>query len=301
VNIIFVHKQGWRFSYFLLCLIIAGSLGACSKPEKIPLTAKPVALDESTPVVEDAIETQNPTFSSRWIPQAGESLQIQFKGAPIDLTQNVEVYDLDLFETTLETIQAIHSQNKKVICYLNAGAWEDWRPDADQYPEKILGKDYEGWPGEKWIDIRKPSQLEPILTARLELCKQKGFDGVEPDNLDGYQIDSGFPITEEDQLTFNRWLASQAHTLGLAIGLKNDPDQMLELEPDFDFVLMEDCFQYEWCELAAPFLKSKKPVFAVEYTDWTKSLSPYCQSAEKLGLSLFLKNRELDAFRQTCP
>ena len=228
-------------------------------------------------------------------------MQIQFTGTTIDITQDVDVYDLDLFETQKDTIQAIHAQNKHVICYINAGAWEEWSPDADQYPEIVLGKDYKGWPGEKWIDIRKIDLLKPILIARLNLCKQKGFDGVEPDNLDGYQTETGFPLTEQDQLKFNRWLADQAHTYGLSIGLKNDPDQMLELEPDFDFVLMEDCFQYDWCDLGIPFLKSNKSVFMVEYTDQIKSLTPYCLTAEKLGLSLFPKNRELDAFRITCP
>ncbi len=96
-------------------------------------------------------------------------------------------------------------------------------------------------------------QLERILSARTALCQQKGFDGIEPDNLDGFQNETGFPISAEDQIAFNRWLAGLAHSYNLSIGLKNDPDQIELLESDFDFLIMEECFQYAWCDNAAPF------------------------------------------------
>lgn len=217
------------------------------------------------------------------------------------MTHDVKIYDLDLFETKSEDISILHSQGKKVICYINAGAWEDWRPDADQYSEDLLGNTYEDWPGERWLDIRQVSQLEPVLTSRLDSCKQKGFDGVEPDNLDAFQTDTGFPITAEDQLRFNQWLADQAHSRGLAIGLKNDPDQIADLYSYFDFAILEDCFQYDWCDKALPFISARKPVFAVEYTDRIDSLDAYCEDSKQMGYSLFLKNRSLDSFRMECP
>ena len=70
--------------------------------------------------------------------------------------------------------------------------------------------------------------------TRLRLCREKGFDAVEPDNIDAYTNDTGFPMTYEDQLRFNRWPASEAHALGLSIGLKVDPDQIHDLVFDFD-------------------------------------------------------------------
>lgn len=94
----------------------------------------------------------------RWQPEPGDRLQIQFSGKPVDLTHDVEIYDLDLFETKSEDISILHSQGKKAICYINAGVWEDWRPDADQYSEDLLGNTYEGWHGERWLDIRQVSQ-----------------------------------------------------------------------------------------------------------------------------------------------
>ena len=60
----------------------------------------------------------------------------------------------------------------------------------------------------------------PSCCARLDLCKAKGFDAVEPDNMEIYTNDTGFPLTYEDQLKFALWLADEAHKRGLAIGVE---------------------------------------------------------------------------------
>ena len=96
----------------------------------------------------------------------------------------------------------MHDQGRKVIGYISVGSWEDWRPDKDQFLADVLGKDYEGWPGEKWLDIRQIDRLAPIMLARLDLCKEKGFDAVEPDNIEIHDNDTGFPITYQDQLKY---------------------------------------------------------------------------------------------------
>ena len=43
------------------------------------------------------------------------------------------------------------------------------------------------------------------------------------------QIRQDFSLTAADQLDYNRFLAEQAHQRGLAIGLKNDLDQVASL------------------------------------------------------------------------
>ncbi len=150
---------------------------------------------------------------------------------------------------------------------MSAGSREDWRPDAGQFPPELLGKDYEGWPGEKWLDIRRIDLLAPILRARLDLCKAKGFERVEPDNIEIHDNDTGFPITYQDQLAYARWLADEAHARGLAIGLKNAPDMVADALPFFDFAITEDCYHQGWCDQVLPFIAAGKPVFAAEYTD----------------------------------
>jgi hypothetical protein len=235
-----------------------------------------------------------------WKPSVGNTIQIQYSGA-IDLTKTVNIYNLDMFETTTAQIAALHTRGRKVMCYINAGAWEDWRPDAAQFPAEVLGNDYEGWPGEKWLDIRRMDLLAPILRARLDQCRAKGFDGVDPDNVNGYLNNTGFPLTAQDQLNFNIWLANEAHARGLSIGLKNDSEQLSSLLAYYDWGLTEECFDQGWCGDLSPFIAAGKPVFAVEYTDTSIDFNAFCAQASSLGLSGILKNRELDAYVRVCP
>ena len=104
-----------------------------------------------------------------------------------------------------------------------------------------------GWPGERWLDIRRLSVLEPLMATRFDMCRDKGFDAVEPDNMDGYRNSTGFPLTAHDQLAYNRLIAELAHERGLAVGLKNDLDQIPELVGDFDFAVNEECAEYDEC------------------------------------------------------
>jgi len=170
------------------------------------------------------------------------------------------------------------------------------RPDAGAFPDAVKG-DSNGWSGERWLDIRRLDVLGPIMQRRLDLCKQKGFDAVEPDNVDGYTNSTGFPLTAADQLTYNRFLATAAHARGLSIGLKNDLDQAQTLEPDFDWALNEQCFQYNECGLLKPFSAAGKAIFEVEY-----NLDPaqFCPQARTLGIMSMKKKLSLDATQTTC-
>jgi hypothetical protein len=235
-----------------------------------------------------------------WHPSAGLTWQWQIGNLEIDTSIQAEVFDIDLY-VDRAIIDALHTRGCKVIGYISVGSFEDWRPDKDQFPPELLGKDYDGWPGEKWLDIRKIDLLAPILRARLDLIKSKSFDAVEPDNMEIYTNDTGFPLTFEDQLRFARWLAVEAHQRGLAIGQKNAPDQARDLVDIYDFAITEDAFYYDWAEKMVPYIHAGKPVFAAEYTDLGGDFRTFCQASRKLGFSTILKNRGLDAWIQTCP
>jgi hypothetical protein len=243
-------------------------------------------------------------LSGWWQPSPGASWQWQLTDLPVDQSFDVDVYDIDMFDNDAGTVVALHVQGRVVICYISAGSWEDWRPDADQFPPEVLGSDYEGWPGEKWLDIRRIDLLAPIMRARFDLCRDKGFDGIEPDNVDGFTNETGFSITYQDQLAYNVWLANEAHARGLSIGLKNDEAQAADLVSHFDWAMTEDCFADEWCEEMAPFTEAGKAVFSAEYTDQLTTnqfLNQVCPQAEALSLDAILKHRDLDAWRQGCP
>lgn len=238
-----------------------------------------------------------PPNTSWWRPTRGLTWQWQIDGGPVDLSVEADVYDLDLFATPVSTVEELHRQGRRVICYVSAGSWEPYRPDAARYPAEVQGGAVDGWPDERWLDIRRLDVLRPILEDRFDLCAEKGFDGVEPDWMDTFQQDTGFSITASDQLAFNRMLADMAHQRGLAIGLKNDLDQVAELADVFDFAVNEQCAEFGECEALRPFLDRNKPVFHAEYD---LPVSEFCAESRRLGLSSIRKRLELDAWRETC-
>ncbi|WP_456433301.1 endo alpha-1,4 polygalactosaminidase [Nitratifractor sp.] len=222
----------------------------------------------------------------------------------VNLSIRADVYDLDLFDTPVETIEALHDRGIRVICYFSAGSWEPWREDAGAFPDAVKGKKMQDW-DERWLDIRSPA-VRVIMQRRLDLAKAKGCDGVEPDNVDGYSNDTGFELSGRDQILYNRFLALQAHHRGLSIALKNDLAQAAELEPWFDFALNEQCHEFDECDLLDPFIRAGKAVFNAEYarkyvenTDGARDA--LCDDARRRGFSTLVLPRELDgSFRYDC-
>ncbi|MCG7528983.1 endo alpha-1,4 polygalactosaminidase [Streptomyces sp. OfavH-34-F] len=231
----------------------------------------------------------------RWQPAPGTDWQWQLSGR-LDTTVDAPVYDVDGFDRTASEVAALHRDGRKVICYLSTGAWEDFRPDAARFPTEVLGKG-NGWEGERWLDIRRTDVLEPLMESRIKMCAEKGFDAVEPDNMDGYRNKSGFPLTAADQLRYNRLIARLVHRHGMAVGLKNDLPQIPELVGDFDFAVNEQCAQYDECEELTPFVKAGKAVFHVEYE---LPAERFCARSRELGLSSLRKEYPLDASRESC-
>lgn len=200
---------------------------------------------------------------SRWRPPQHLTWYWQLTGT-LRLNVSVDAYDVDGFETSAASVRRLHAAGRRVICYIDVGTWENWRPDARKFPRSVLGAS-DGWPGERWLDIRRLSVLEPIMTARMRMCRRKGFDAVEPDNIDGFSNHTGFPLTAREQLRYDRWVAHEAHALGMAVFQKNDPQQARALQPDFDGVLDEQCNQYSECAAFRPYLAAGKPVLNAEY------------------------------------
>ncbi len=231
-----------------------------------------------------------------WKPNPNTSWQWQLMGT-INQNYDVDMYDLDLFDNSKEVINALKNKGIKVICYFSAGSYENWRIDKDDFPNEVQGKILEGWEDEKWLDISKIDLLAPIMKNRLDLAVEKGCDGVEPDNVDGYLNDNGFDLSYQNQLDYNKWLAEEAHKRGLTVGLKNDLEQIPELVDYFDFALNEQCFEYDECETLLPFIEQDKAVFGVEY-----ELQPteFCNKAIELNFDWLKMEYDLDGGRISC-
>jgi hypothetical protein len=245
------------------------------------------------------------TSATRWKPKPGLRWQYQLQGnvnvgicAPPWTASgsgnrpcvHPDVFDVDLYAgngTSLNTaaVQQIHARHAHAVCYVDAGTWENWRPDAARFPKSLLGKG-NGWPGERWLDIRATKVLLPLIDARVAKCEKAGFDAVDFDNVDGYANTTGFPLTGAEQLRFDKAIARLAHHRGMSVGLKNDLDQLGALRASFDFAVNEQCFAFGECGLYDGWVKARKPVVQIEYSGDTKAI---CLAANAQGRDAMIK------------
>jgi hypothetical protein len=240
-----------------------------------------------------------PEIGDYWKPKAGATWQWQLSesvGTPLE----VDVYDID-WEADQASVDKLHALGIKVICYVSVGSWEDFRPDAKDFPDAVIGNDYDGWPGEKYVDIRSDA-LRAVMSARFDVCKAKGFDAIEPDNQDVYDLGdaSGFPLTKQDGIAYAQWLAAEAHSRGLGIGQKNAPNITADIVAEYDWALTESCYSDgNWCGDVKPYADAGKPVFMCEYE--SSSFDAACSAWQPKAYSPILKSLDLDAPVTFCP
>jgi len=238
-----------------------------------------------------------------WQPATGISFDWELNDINSGATFSGEVIDVDAFTTTAETVAALHAKGEKVIAYMSAGTIENDRPDISLLPLEVVGKVYPEWPNEKWLDIRQLEKMKPWLNTRFNMILKKGFDGVEPDNMDSYSNETGFSIQIADTKKYADYLIGLAHTNGLSIGQKNVPELSEEYASKFDWALTEDAFKQGWQDSMAVYVKKNKPVFAVEYTDKTTQQdfqNLVCPKAKLLEFTAILKKRDLDKWVYKC-
>ncbi|KAG9234424.1 glycoside hydrolase superfamily [Amylocarpus encephaloides] len=245
----------------------------------------------------------NGTF---WQPSAGASWQIVLQQPLHSFTPNVSIFDIDLFENNASIITQLHAMNAKVICYFSAGSYESFRPDTKDFNPLDYGNELKGWPGEKWLDLRSPN-VRAIMKKRLKLAAELGCDGVDPDNVDGFVNDSGFPLTRQTALDFLNFLAAEAHALKLAIGLKNAGDIVKDTTSLLQWVVNEQCVAFGECALFRPFIDEGKPVFHIEYISEkgnsdvsTRTRSEICGVSDEAGFSTLMKKADLGDWVEAC-
>jgi len=239
------------------------------------------------------------------VPVPGGPFHWQLQGS-VDVGDNIRVVGADLFDTLADQVAAWRAAGLYPICYINVGAVEDWRDDAGDYPGDVIGAPYWGWDGENWLDISRFERFADVITARLDLCRDKGFLAVEPDNIDAFEADqsskpTGFDITREDQLRYVNWLIKQAHGRGLAIGQKNATELVPDLVDQMDFALLESAHRLGFMDEFDPYVAQGKPVFAVEYVDDGADAAAFCPAADRQGFQGVIARTELDHAPQNCP
>jgi hypothetical protein len=207
------------------------------------------------------------------------------------------VYDIDGEGASAADVAAIHAAGAIAVCYVDVGTLEQGRSDYAQFPASVIGPGVSGWPGENWLLVTAANQsiLLPLMQARLKnWCQAKGFDGIEPDNLDGWTNISG--ITEADNVTYDMAIASLAHALRLSVGLKNvltdvSGTEFSNFVSGFDWALNEQCYEYSECGTyteAGSFIALGKAVWDVEY-----NVSPNCSQTNQAHLNAQLTDLDL--------
>lgn len=292
-------QRARAFLWSTVVLLICGGLVACAEAGANLAANTPTVPSPPTTPPTTATPPSSPSGSTPrpWSPPLVTSWQWQLSAPPTaSQLLSVHMYDVDGFGAPASLVTAMHAQNTQAVCYIDAGTSENWRPDTGSFPASVLGAN-NGWPGEQWLDIRQLSILGPIMTARFQMCKDKGFDAVEPDNIDGYSNNTGFPLTAQEQLTYNQWIAQTVHSLGLSVALKNDVDQVGDLLSYFDFVIDEQCFEFSECDQLLPFINANKAVFEVEYN---LDPSQFCPQAKAMNFNSLKKDLALDATRTAC-
>lgn len=231
---------------------------------------------------------------------ADSTWQWQLQGE-VNTSYDVDVYDVDLFDTPDVTLDALRADGRIVVCYFSAGSYEGWRPDADDFVDDDLGHTLDGFDDERWLDVRSTT-VRAVIERRLELAVERGCDGVEPDNVDGHTNDTGFDLTADDLLDFNRFVADAARERRLLVGLKNSGDQVADLVDHFDFAVNEQCHEYDECGQFAPFLEQGKPVFNAEYAqDIVDDPAAVCADSTEADLRTLILPLDLDdSFRISC-
>ncbi len=289
-----------------LLLAACGDDDAADKDESTPRAEGAFVTVDDDEVDRFTITTSAPGSESTSALAGETSLSVdstwqwQLQG-DLDSSFEVDVYDVDLFETSAALVDELHADSRIVICYFSAGSYEGWRPDADGYAAADLGRALDGFEDERWLDVRSGSVRE-VNEGRLDRAVELGCDGAEPDNVDGYVNDTGFDLTYDHQLAFNRQLADAAHDRGLLVGLKNDLDQIPDLVDAFDFAVNEQCHEHDECNLNEPFIDAGKPVFNAEYADeFVDDPDSMCAASFELRLRTLVLPLDLDgSFRISC-
>jgi len=226
----------------------------------------------------------------------GTSWHLQLQGT-LQEKSNSKVYDIDVWDTPESAIRRLTASGHYVVCYFSAGTSESWRSDFKMLPAAALGIPLPEWDGESWLDVRHEA-VRNLAKSRMDLAVQKGCNGVDPDNVDGYSNDPGFPLTEQDQINFNSFLADEAHKRGLGIGLKNAGDLVSVLQPKFDWALVEQCAEFSECDSYKPFTANGKAVFQVEYK---KAKAATCKAAQALKFDVKFYTKALSGGGTVCP
>lgn len=122
-----------------VAIVAAAVVSACGAGDDDSETASTTPAGPATPVTAPAATRHDAVAGGGEVSLTpGMTWQWQLQG-DVDTSFDVDLYDVDLFDTPVETIDRLRRDGRVVICYFST-AYEDWRPDADRWPARALGE-----------------------------------------------------------------------------------------------------------------------------------------------------------------
>ncbi|ROW08376.1 hypothetical protein VMCG_03269 [Cytospora schulzeri] len=205
-------------------------------------------------------------MNSAWQIVLSETLTDTDQMSPSNTTNpGVSVYDIDMFlHQNLSVVQDLQKLNITVLCYFSAGSYEPDRPDSWKFKSDDKGNQLDGWRGEYWLDLTS-DRVRDIMRNRIDIAAKMGCNGIDPDNVDGYDNDNGLGLSKGDSVDFVRFLAQEASSHGMITGLKNAAAIIDDVIDVVSFSVNEQCVQYDECDDFIAFPQNGKPVFHIEY------------------------------------
>ena len=127
-----------------------------------------------------------------------------------------------------------------------------------------IADDHCYWGDNRWLLPSDGPDMKRYFATRIQMCKERGFTGVEADNMDAASQEELRGQTSSEQGSkMIRMLSSLCHDNEMSCGLKNAGAVAGQFVRDFDFGIVERCNQFHECPLYAGF----KTILAIEYDD----------------------------------
>ncbi len=219
-----------------------------------------------------------------------------YLGAP---APDPTVYDIDGFDNSAATVSALHARGDHAVCYIEVGAAESYRPDYAQFPAADLGAAVSGYPSERYLDINDPAVVRGHRGSHRHVCVEGVRRRRARHRRQLHREHRLHHLSGARTWHYDTTLSAYAHGLGLGWALKNgdDPGFAASMQPAADFVVDEQCHQYDTCGSFTPFAAAGKAVLEVEYSE---ASSQFCPAADAANQDSMAMDVSLSGGRQPC-
>jgi hypothetical protein len=184
-------------------------------------------------------------------PKSNSSWHIEIKNKEL-AEKEVDLYIIDLLSGEPQTkVNTVAVGDTKVVCKLSAGTYDSqierlYPVENHPYPEVAVGNIQTNG-STYWVDITS-DYVREIMKGRIEFASRVGCDGILFTEVSSYDQNTGFQITEDDQIEFNRYLSGKAHEFGVFAGFSDIEAQIYSHSQFADLVFVQNCFQRGTCK-----------------------------------------------------